>query len=79
MILEITRGHIKLKIQDKHVTILGEALLPGYGSPDFIVYTNSIEHWDDNQNTKISPEEKDLILQVLKEDTKERNLAIELE
>jgi hypothetical protein len=79
MILEVTRGHIKLKYKDRIITILGEALLPGYGSPDFVVYSNSITHWDDDSNIPIDRDQKEKILDLLKKDANERNLSIEIE
>jgi len=79
MIIEVTRGHIKLKYKDRIITILGEALLPGYGSPDFVVYSNSITHWDDDPSTPIDHDQKENILELLKKEANERNLSIEIE
>ena len=40
---EISRGHLRVKDGAKKITVYGEALLRGYGSPDFVLYQNSIE------------------------------------
>ena len=43
MILKMTRGHIRYRhVSGQVVTIGIEALLPGYGSPDVVIYANSI-------------------------------------
>ena len=65
MILEVARGHIILKTERGVVRILGEALLPGYGSPDFVVYKNSIKEWLDPEGVAIDSEDVDLIIQQL--------------
>ncbi|QIL89519.1 hypothetical protein GNX18_06940 [Microbulbifer sp. SH-1] len=79
MIKEITRGHIILETKEGVVRILGEALLPGYGSPDFVVYENSIKEWLEPANELISPNSKRNILKQLKKDAKEKQLNIEIE
>ena len=58
-LLEISRGHLKVKNGDHVATIYGEAFLRGYGSPDFLVYANTIEKWD-------APYEKEEITQTKK-------------
>jgi len=50
---EISRGHLRIKKGVKSVTVYGEALLRGYGSPDFVVYQNSIEKWDPPNDQKM--------------------------
>ncbi|SDZ76381.1 Imm74 family immunity protein [Microbulbifer marinus] len=79
MIKEIARGHIVLQTEHGTVTILGEALLPGYGSPDFIAYENSINEWDEPKGELIGCDLKKKILRQLLSDAKERNIKIEIE
>lgn len=56
---EIARGHLRVKVGAKSATVYGEAFLRGYGSPDFVLYQNSIEKWDaPNDQEGISPAEK---------------------
>jgi hypothetical protein len=52
-LVEITHGHLRVKIGGKSITIYGEAFLRGYGSPDFVLYQNSIEKWDAPDDKKI--------------------------
>lgn len=46
MILRITRGNVRVEFGGRTVTIDGEAFLPGYGSPDFVLDRQSLRHWD---------------------------------
>jgi hypothetical protein len=80
MIIDMQRGMVRVKLGDKTVTIEGEAYLRGLGSPDFVAYSNSIEHWDPpSQNLKISDAERLQILEVLKTCMAEKNLSLEIE
>ncbi|MEZ4935951.1 MAG: Imm74 family immunity protein [Saprospiraceae bacterium] len=79
MIKEITRGHITLETSEGVVRILGEALLPGFGSPDFVVYENSIKEWIEPEKKAISEESKKAIIEQLIKDAKARKLKIEIE
>lgn len=44
-LVEIARGHVVLEAYCKSIKIYDEALLRGHGSPDFVVYSNSIGRW----------------------------------
>ncbi len=79
MIREIARGHIILETDEGVVRILGEALLPGHGSPDFVVYENSIKEWLEPEKAIISSESKQAIIEQLVKDAKEKKLTIEIE
>lgn len=80
MITEITRGHIRLKIDGKLLTVEGEAYLPGYGSPDFVAYLDSIEQWDAPHNAiLIDDDQQTQILQILRDEMQKRNMTIEFE
>lgn len=77
---EIAGGHLRLKDGARYVTILGEAFLRGYGSPDFVLYQNSIEKWDapDDQQD-VTSVEKARLIQFLKEDFSRRKMLLEIE
>lgn len=49
----MARGHIRLKIGDKVVTVMGEALLPSEDSPDYVIYSDSIQNWDSPHENEI--------------------------
>lgn len=80
LIVNLTRGHIVLKVDEKTVIIYGEGLLRGFHSPDFVVFANSIKHWDaPHDRDEISIEEKREILDFLTEEFARRNMRIEIE
>ncbi len=63
MILKISRGYIVDSYRGKKVTIEGEAYLPGYESPDFVVYSELIQNWDPPDNdVQIDDEMKNKLL-----------------
>ena len=79
-LVEITHGHLRVKIGGKSITIYGEAFLRGYGSPDFVLYQNSIEKWDvpdDKENLTLI--EKKQLFQFLKEEFSRRKMCLEIE
>ncbi len=80
MIIEITRGHIKLAIDQKTVTVEGEALLASYGGLDFVVYSDSIHHWDSpNANEAIDVAMKLRIIEEVVADFQNRGMKVEIE
>ena len=77
---EIARGHLRVKDGAKSVTVYGEALSRGYGSPDFVLYQNSIEKWDASNGQKdVTPAEKKQLIQFLKEEFSRRKMLLEIE
>jgi hypothetical protein len=77
---EIARGHLRVKDGSKNITIYGEALLRGYGSPDFVLYQNTIENWDaPNGQTTVTPSEKELLIQFIKDEFLRRKMLLEIE
>jgi hypothetical protein len=69
MILDISRGHIKVKIADRTVTIDGEMFFPENDKMGFVLYSDAIIFWDPpNENLRVSSVEKKLILDDIKTD-----------
>ena len=81
MIIDSTPSRIRLQVGQKTVTIHGEAAGLGVsGKPYFVVYSNSIKHWDPpHESDVISEESKNSILQTLLKDSKESNFPVEIE
>jgi len=47
LIIEMNRGHIRYRHSNKRLATIGvEALVPGHGGGDFVIYRNSVTHWD---------------------------------
>jgi len=79
-LIEITRGHLKVKDGAKSVTLYGEAFFRGHGSPDFVLYENSIEKWDaPNDQEGVTPAEKERLIQFLKDEFSRRMMFLEIE
>jgi len=80
MIIEIARGHIKLSIDGKNLTVDCEAYLPGHGSPDLVIYKNSIKVWDKPfDNIIIEDNEKNKILDDLVQELYVKNIKASIE
>jgi hypothetical protein len=80
MIIDITRGHVVFEFAGKRLTIQGEAYLPGHGSPDFVIYRNSIRRWDppDHEHL-IDTETREDILQALAREMRDSGMKVEIE
>jgi hypothetical protein len=80
MILELTRGHIRMQVEGKTVTIACEGYMRGQGSPDFDVYADSIRSWDPpNADVEIDQKTRDRILDLLREEMAKRKLTVEIQ
>ncbi len=80
MIIEITRGHIRLEIDQKTVTVQGEALLARYGELDFVLYSSSIGCWDAPYASEvIDATMKRRILDEVVADFQNRGMRVEIE
>ena len=72
----IARGHLRVKDGAKSVAVCGEALLRGHGSPDFVLYQNSIERWNaPNYQEDVTPAEKEWLIQFLRRSSLEEKCS----
>lgn len=79
-LVDIARGHITIEYGRKTVTIYGEALLRGHGSPDFVVYADSIKWWDaPDDHEQIGDEVKNIILVFLRLTFLEKGMTLEID
>ena len=75
--MELTRSTLRIEVDGRPVTLQGEALLPGYGSPDFVIFQQMTERWEDGGT--ITPQDWEAILRRVTEEAKERGLQVEVE
>ena len=75
--MKLTRSTLNLTVQERTITVQGEAHLPGHGSPDFVVFSNTIEEWDDG--SEVTADEKLEVLQQIEAEARSRGLYIEIE
>jgi hypothetical protein len=79
-IVEFARGHIKLRLDQRTVTVEGEMLIRAPGIPDFVVYSDRPLTWDPPDHGEvISDEERSRIFAELVKAGRHRNLEIEIE
>ncbi|MDP9033560.1 MAG: Imm74 family immunity protein [Myxococcota bacterium] len=80
MIKNITRGYVDIEIDGKLARIGGEAYHRGYGSPDFVLYANSLERWEPPHNTvRLDDAARDAILNRAAKEMRERGMTVEIE
>ena len=80
MIVALTRGHVRLQVDDKTVTIECEGYLPGHGPPDFDVYAESIQHWDPpHDGIRIDDPTRARVLRHLQDEMAKRHLTINIQ
>ena len=66
MIREITSGSVVVEYGPMTLTIDVEMLVGGKGRPDFVLYSDSIRHWDPpNENVPLDKELKEIILRTV--------------
>lgn len=56
MILEISRGYLKIQVANKVATIQGEMFFPGGDKLRFVLYRNSLKHWDSPHENQVLTE-----------------------
>lgn len=80
MIKHISRGSIIIEVEGREVTVQSEALLPGYGSPNFVIDSNSIKKWDPpHQDEPFTSQDRDKVLSTLQADLVARNYTFDIE
>lgn len=79
MITELHRGHVRLQVGDKSITIEGEAYLKGHGSPDFVAYRSTIKKWDLPDGHPLSSEEIARVEDLLKREFAKKAMLLEIE
>jgi Immunity protein 74 len=80
MILEVTRGHIRVGLLQKHVTISGEMFFSKNEKIGFVVYSDRIRSWDaPDDNAVISDAEREYILCHIREEFKKGGHSLEVE
>lgn len=79
-LLEISRGHVVIEVNGKTIIIYCEALLRGHGSPDFIIYKDTMTNLDPpHESELISGSTRAEILGFLCGGFKKMNITVEFE
>jgi Immunity protein 74 len=80
MILEVTRGHIRVELLQKRVTILGEMFFPENEKLGFVLYSDSIRNWDaPDDGTAVSAADRQALISHIKEEFRKADRILEVD
>jgi hypothetical protein len=80
MIKRLTRGSVLFEFEGKSVTLQGEGLLRGYGSPDWVIYENSLLRWEaPHQEEALDDDTRRRLLSALIDAFRERGMNAVIE
>lgn len=80
MILEISRGHVKVKIGDRAATLQGEMFFPGDDKIGFVLYKRDIKFWDTpDHNQAMTPGEIEMVIADIQADLSKGGHILEID
>lgn len=79
-VTHVSRGGINLKSEDKHVRVLGEALVASApDEPSYVIYLNSLNNWEVPPNLALTETEKRDVVSAIRKNFQDRGSVIEFE
>ncbi|PDO81962.1 Imm74 family immunity protein [Kosakonia sacchari] len=80
MILEVSRGHILVKIGDRTATVQGEMFFPGNDKIGFVLYKGALRFWDaPNQSQVMTGDDIDMVIADIQADFSKGGHTLEIE
>ena len=80
MILEVSRGHIKVEIRGREITVPGEMFFPPNDKMGFAVFKSEIKSWDSsNDSDMLTKEEIEEVIKDIQEDFARGGHTLEIE
>ena len=80
MILEVSRGHIQVKIGDRTATAQGEMFFPGNDKMGFVLYRGSLKFWNaPNQNQIMTVDDVNMVVADIQADFSKGGHTLEVE
>jgi len=80
MIIEVSRGHIQVKIGDRTATAQGEMFFPGNEKMGFVLYRGSLKFWNaPNQNQMLTVGDVDMVVADIQADFSKGGHTLEVE
>ncbi len=80
MILEVTRGSIKVAMAGKTVTVPGEMFFPDSGKMGFAIFRDQIRNWDyPNQEIELTQNDVSEVINDIRVDFEKGGHSLELE
>lgn len=79
-VIHVSRGDIRLKLRDKIVRVLGEALIASAPTePSYVVYLNSLNNWEVPPNAALNETEKQEVISAIQKYFQDRGSVVEFE
>lgn len=79
-VVHVSRGDIRLKLEDKIVRVLGEALIASAPTePSYVVYLNSLNNWEVPPNVALNETEKQEVVSAIRTYFQDRGSVVEFE
>lgn len=79
-VTHVSRGDIILKSVDKHVRVLGEALVASEpNEPSYVIYLNSLNNWEIPSDVALTEAEKQDVIRTIRKHFQDRGSAVEFE
>lgn len=79
MILDVSKGHIKVKLGEKIAIVLGEMFFPENGKMGFVIYKSMIKFWDFPEGEIISNHDIEAIINDIKIDFEKGGNVLDVE
>lgn len=79
-VIHVSRGDIRLKSEDKHVRVLGEALIASApNEPSYVIYLNSLNNWEVPPDVTLTETEKKMVVSAIRKHFQDRGSVVEFE
>lgn len=79
-VVQVSRGDMRLKSDDKFVRILGEALIASTPTePSYVIYMNSLNKWEVPPGVALTETEKREIVDAIKKHFHDRGSVVDFE
>jgi len=79
-VIHVSRGDIRLKIGNKHVRVLGEALTASAPTePNYVIYLNSLNNYEVPPDVALTENEKHEIISAIQKHFQDRGTVIDFE
>ncbi|MFS2022342.1 Imm74 family immunity protein [Massilia sp. CT11-137] len=79
-VIHVSRGDIRLKCGDKHVRVLGEALIASASTePSYIIYLDSLYNWEVPSDVALTETEKNDVVSTIRKHFQDCGSVVEFE
>jgi len=80
MIVEVSRGYIRVEIKGRKITVPGEMFFPPNDKMGFAIFKNEIQAWDSpNEHDVLTVEEVDEVIKDIQQEFTQGGHTLEIE